>query len=303
VEKLRNKKEKTDKDLAQLQKMEHELEVATQEFQHHDERMKEKIPQIIESIASFFGPIMNTMYAVQSDLYQHLYASVHEYATSQGLNNTDTVVEECLALFEPVRQKAETEVKSLREGKIARTPMGGPVSKPGLFTRKSSGASVPSSKTKPTVPSSSPMPSPRLETRRGSSGGVGKLPPPPPPPSAPSPRLQNTSTLSPTLGPPAYNGSLRPPTNGNSRTTSSSSIGSVDVKKKKPPPPPPPKPSISPKPEFVVAKYDFGGENEGDLAFTVGARIKVIKKTDSLEDWWEGEFNGKRGQFPRNYCE
>lgn len=96
---------------------------------------------------------------------------------------------------------------------------------------------------------------------------------------------------------------LRPPVNGsNGRTPSSSSLASVDVKKKKPPPPPP-KPSISPKPEFVVAKYDFSGESEGDLVFATGSRIKVIKKTDSLEDWWEGEFNGKRGQFPRNYCE
>src|SRR5579862_565643 len=102
----------------------------------HDEKMKELIPSIIESISSFFGPMMSTMYAVQLDLYQHLYASVYEYATSQGLNATENVVEDFLAAFEPVRQKTENEIKSLREGKISRTPMGEHTSKPGLFTRK-----------------------------------------------------------------------------------------------------------------------------------------------------------------------
>jgi amphiphysin len=270
------------------------------------------IPRIVDSISSFFGPMMNTMYAVQADLYQHLYASVHEYATSQGLNQTENVVDECLASFEPMRQKAENEIKSLREGKVARTPMGGGLSKPGLFTRKSSASSASSraSSLKPPAPSAPPISSPRLGNQRTSFSG--KLPPPPPPPSAPSPSLKSPSlspanyrtASSPTLSPPSYNSlqnNVRP-VNGNSRTQSASSITSMDVKKKKPPPPPP-KPSISPKPEFVVAKYDFAGENAGDLAFSTGSRIKVTKKTDSLEDWWEGELNGKRGQFPRNYCE
>ena len=52
----------------------------------------------------------------------------------------------------------------------------------------------------------------------------------------------------------------------------------------------------------MVAQYDFAGEGTGDLAFRVGDRIKVIKKTGSLEDWWEGELHGARGMFPRNYC-
>jgi amphiphysin len=233
----------------------------------HDERMKEIIPSIMESISAFFSPILNTMYSIQSDLYQHLYASVYEYATSQGLTDTENVVEECTALYDPIRQRAETEIKSLREGKTSRTPIGESSSKPGLFGRKSSTSST--SILRPTKPTSPPAYSPNPTI----SPNPTKAPPPGP---------------SPVLG-----------RQNENRTMSSSSVNS----EKKRPPPPPPKPSVSPKPDFVVARYDFAGESQGDLAFRAGDRIKIVKKTDSLEDWWEGELNGNRGMFPRNYCE
>jgi amphiphysin len=253
-----------------------------------DERMKELIPSILESISAFFAPILNIMYSIQSDLFQHLYASVYEYANAQGHSNTDDLVEECFALYEPIRQKAETEIKSLREGKTGRTPMGEGTGRSGLFGRKPS-ASVPAARPS-TFKSTATAPASPIESRKSSSTNNHK-PPPPPPPAGPS------STLTPSFG------SRQNSYGAGSRTPSSSSLGSDAVKNKRPPPPPPPKPSISPKPDFVVAKYDFAGESPGDLAFKVGARIKIIKKTDSLEDWWEGELNGERGMFPRNYCE
>jgi amphiphysin len=247
----------------------------------HDERLKGLIPSIMESISAFFGPILDTMYAIQSDLYQHLYASVYEYATSQGLTNTENLVDEYNSLYEPTRQRAETEIKSLREGKTARTPVGEYTGKSGMFGRKSS--------------SSAPI----------------KSPPPPPPPYTPQEWKPSSSQKPPaqkTVLPPTGQSPLLTPNGrqssiGGSRTPSSSSLNGDAAKKKKPPPPPPPKPSISPKPEFVTAKYDFAGESKGDLPFKIGDRIKIIKKTESLEDWWEGETNGSRGMFPRNYCE
>jgi hypothetical protein len=48
--------------------------------------------------------------------------------------------------------------------------------------------------------------------------------------------------------------------------------------------------------------YDFDGTNEGDLTFREGDRIRVIKKTNSSHDWWEGEVRGVKGSFPANYC-
>lgn len=78
----------------------------------------------------------------------------------------------------------------------------------------------------------------------------------------------------------------------------------IVAKKKAPPPPPPTKPKPKPKPreEYVVALYDFAGEGAGDLSFREGDRIKIVKKTETDLDWWDGEVNGVRGSFPANYC-
>jgi hypothetical protein len=74
--------------------------------------------------------------------------------------------------------------------------------------------------------------------------------------------------------------------------------------KKKPPPPIPGKPKPrGPPAQYVVALYDFEGQTTEDLAFREGDRIRVVKKTDSTDDWWEGELNGRAGSFPANYVQ
>jgi amphiphysin len=72
---------------------------------------------------------------------------------------------------------------------------------------------------------------------------------------------------------------------------------------KKKAPPPPPKRIGSNTGMWVTALYSFKGQEGGDLSFEVGDRIKVVKKTESTDDWWEGELKGMRGKFPANYCE
>lgn len=86
-------------------------------------------------------------------------------------------------------------------------------------------------------------------------------------------------------------------------TTPGSSVSSIIAKKKKKPPPPPPRPADRAPALFVTALYDFAGQGEGDLVFKEGDRIKVLKKTESTDDWWEGELRGVRGPFPANYCD
>ncbi|KAI5208655.1 hypothetical protein E4T39_01416 [Aureobasidium subglaciale] len=82
----------------------------------------------------------------------------------------------------------------------------------------------------------------------------------------------------------------------------STSSGTFSAAGKKKPPPPPPKKRIpSSQGQYVTAVYDFGGQGEGDLSFREGDRIKVVKKTGSTDDWWEGEVNGMVGSFPANY--
>lgn len=86
------------------------------------------------------------------------------------------------------------------------------------------------------------------------------------------------------------------------RIPSGSSMASVAAGKKKPPPPPPKK-MPSTQGFWVTALYDFAGEGQGDLSFREGDRIKVVKKTASTDDWWEGELRGVQGSFPANYCQ
>lgn len=71
------------------------------------------------------------------------------------------------------------------------------------------------------------------------------------------------------------------------RLSSSSTMASIAAKKK-PPPPIPPKRMPSSQGFWVTALYEFAGQGHGDLAFREGDRIKVVKKTDSIDDWWQG---------------
>lgn len=91
--------------------------------------------------------------------------------------------------------------------------------------------------------------------------------------------------------------------NGSAATTpmSTASYSSSAIAKKKPPPPPPPKKRIPAPVEYVVAVHTYPGGQPGDLAFNEGDRIKIVKKTATMDDWWEGELNGLKGSFPANY--
>ncbi|KAJ5272578.1 hypothetical protein N7478_007703 [Penicillium angulare] len=82
-------------------------------------------------------------------------------------------------------------------------------------------------------------------------------------------------------------------------------LASLAGQKKRPPPPPPAKPAKPPRPTttFVTAMYDFGGQGPDDLSFREGDRIKLVKKTGSTDDWWQGELGGVQGYFPANYVE
>lgn len=73
-----------------------------------------------------------------------------------------------------------------------------------------------------------------------------------------------------------------------------------DPKPKKPPPPPPrPRKSTS---ELMVAQYSYDALQNDELSFQEGDRILLLKRTESDDEWWVGELNGKRGSFPASYC-
>jgi hypothetical protein len=110
-----------------------------------------------------------------------------------------------------------------------------------------------------------------------------------------------TSPLAPTISRSEsdYFGNRRP----SQASSIASSAASIAAAKKKPPPPIPAKRLPSYQAQYVTALYDFEGQSAGDLAFKEGDRIRVVKKTDSTDDWWDGELKGKTGAFPANYVQ
>jgi hypothetical protein len=248
----------------------------------------------------------------------------------------DEVVSTWNSAFRPIQSNIES-ISFITRGKAINQPMnlanGGqkPLSAPqtpseGAFRRTSSGL----------INSNNNGPQPR--TLRIPSSGALKSPSP----AAPDPQLSPSSRrrpdyLAPTdfttatvLGGAAIDNSNRDPSPGrspdsrrpsdyfNSRdrpssastTASNVSRGQITpsgfgnaLGKKKPPPPPPKRiPSTKPE-EWVVARYAFEGQGQGDLTFREGDRIKIVKKTETDQDWWVGELDGVKGNFPANYTQ
>lgn len=52
---------------------------------------------------------------------------------------------------------------------------------------------------------------------------------------------------------------------------------------------------------YVTAMYDFVSQQEGDLGFTAGNKIRVIARMN--EEWLYGELGMNQGQFPANYVD
>lgn len=177
--------------------------------------------------------------------------------------------------------------------------------RPRTATSRISSGGSPASETPPRInrmPSSQNMQASRITSK-----------PPMPSPSL-SPYLAPTQSSS-RLAPRASSSNIRPSTSAGgsaagdsyfTRQPSSNNLSAAAAAAgtKKKPPPPPPKKRIGTQPPaiYVVASFPFAGQGQGDLAFEEGDRIKVIKKTDSTDDWWEGECGGRKGSFPANYC-
>jgi len=73
------------------------------------------------------------------------------------------------------------------------------------------------------------------------------------------------------------------------------------------PVPPPADPEPEPEPEaaesgpFAIAVYEYEAAEDNEISFPEGAKIENLAFPD--EDWWEGEYQGKRGLLPANYVE
>ncbi|KAF2278023.1 SH3 domain signaling protein [Westerdykella ornata] len=328
TEALQNKKTRSDRETSALIKHESDLTKATHEYQYADEALRTQLPRLNAATFSLLPHLLANQIVLQNNLIGNLYTVLNQYSIEQGYPDPPPELEEVVPVWEsaftPLRTELESSLELLRTGKAVRQPMRLPdqgSSLTGLGIRN---------KVIPGRRSSSNTSVPTVNAPRSPRPGHTLAPPSegPPVPLSNKPSMSSLNTSTPRLG--ASPGRLTPPSatdqwGGSTPTVSYASANGAGTKAshddyfgrqrilstasspnpaagKKKPPPPPPKKIGSFHGEYVTAMYDFDGMNEGDLTFREGDRIRVVKKTNSSHDWWEGELRGEKGSFPANYC-
>ncbi|KAK4161420.1 hypothetical protein QBC43DRAFT_96171 [Cladorrhinum sp. PSN259] len=318
--KLHRKTGRNAKEEATLAKTQDEVARASEEFGIADDHLRQTLPPLIEATFNLVPPLIANLVLIQNRLLGLYYTALNTYCEDWNFPSPpppmDDVISTWNAAFSPIKSQIET-ISFVRAHSIAQpAPVSG-------YKRTHSGLiPTPSNAPQPRalrIPSTSSNRAPSPEARQPSPG---------PPATRPKPEWANPTdfTTATMLGGGNVDRS-RDRSPGNPRSTSSSyfsrspnnssphlgispaastasSMSTVNgIVKKKPPPPPAKKFIPAAKPEvWVVALYTFVGEGRGDLSFQEGDKIKVVTKTNTDQDWWEGELNGRKGSFPANYC-
>lgn len=301
---------------------------SSQEFQIADDHLSGSLPPLCESIFNLVPLLLAALVNTENRLFGMYYTVLHNYCQENEFPSPppamDEVVADWTAAFQPAQADAEA-FHTMLNGKAIRMPMSSGMEASSTSGPRPSGlrriTTWGSSKEKQ---SDSEAPPPRT-ARIGSSTSLALSNPS----SDRSEQLSRQSSRS-TLGhatdfttatmgqqtpgssriTPGYTPSREKSDyfghqslqNGSGTSTPMSTASNGAIAKKKPPPPPPPKKRIQAPVEYVIAEHTYAGGQPGDLSFNEGDRIKITKKTGTMQDWWEGEVNGMKGNFPANYC-
>ena len=279
-----------------------------------DDRLKSSLPPVITAAFSILPHLLAAQIMTQNTLLAQYYTLLHDYCEEEAFPDppppAPQIISSWDADFKPVKQRIETGIACVAGGKAVKQSMRIEEQPHGSMTGLNIRNGM-SNQRRPSGHALKPPPSP----------AIGAPPDPPSPDLVQRPRISSVpSQTSLSLATPNYSPStLTSPSPseisshapagpradyfGRERLPSNPSMASVAAAKKKPPPPPPQKRLHSTQAFFVTAMYDFDGQGQGDLVFREGDRIKIVKKTESSNDWWEGELRGVQGSFPANYCQ
>ncbi|KAL7621213.1 hypothetical protein AAE478_008530 [Parahypoxylon ruwenzoriense] len=337
VNKLQRKPARSPKEDASLAKAEDEVARAAEEFNMADSHIRETLPPLVAATFSIIPPLLTAVVMIQNRMLGLYYTALHNYCQDYSFPSPpppmESVISMWSAAYEPFKREVES-ITCIASGKAVRQPMRLPDDpsnnadrKPSTSSaasstedgfRRSSSGLIGSSSAGPPPPGPRParIPSFASISSQASTGTKQRLSPAnytannhlTPTDFTTASRLAQTSTpsVSPNSTQPRADYFSRPSSTssatGNTSPNVAATIASAAAKKKPPPPPPPKKSGLGRTEEFVIAQYDFTGQGAGDLSFREGDRIKIVKKTDTDQDWWVGELNGVRGSFPANYC-
>ncbi|KAJ5177117.1 uncharacterized protein N7482_002994 [Penicillium canariense] len=336
VDGLIHKPKRSDRENANLAKAEADLSMAKEVYQAADQDLLQRLPTLISLLFSLAPYILRAQVEIQNSMLAHYYTVLSAYCDDERFPNPPPPMDQVVQEWEVAHGTAQADVESLgclAHGKALRLSQAHETQnkRPSIGGRASSTISSISSIRSGSTGNKNAVPPPMLAPKPwasefrspspssstmtppisvGSSSSTPPLPsggdsymPPPPVAAIPSPYIQPAAppsgvSFSP-AGPKIDHFQLHRQASAN--TTSSLSgpdaLAFAAAKKKKPPPPP------RPAANFVTALYDFDGQGAGDLVFREGDRIRVVQKTNSTDDWWEGELRGMQGAFPANYVE
>jgi amphiphysin len=245
--------------------------MATNEYDYINTALKQDLPRFMTLSTQFIDPLFHSFFYMQLNIFYILLEKMNSFAEETQIDISNIPGNEITSNYEEQRSDAWSHIEELNITKrIIST------SKFVQANRATGGGSM--ARTPSSTSSLSSTKSPPI------TGGFKKAPLPPPSAAASQP-----------APPPPYT-----PSNA-----AASSAAAAAAAKRAPPPPPPmkPKPNLAPKPQVVVALYDFVAQADGDLSFNAGDRIEIVEKTGSTEDWWTGRLNGVQGVFPGNYVQ
>lgn len=301
------KKVRSDRDNVALAKAEKELAVAKEQYRAADDHLTNTLPHVLQAVYSLQPYLLAAQVQIQNTLLGHYYTSLHNYCTQEGFPSPAPPMDEVVRLweeaFKPVQREAEA-TTIIANGKLVR---GGQANG---YRRPSQTSTGRAHSVSPARPIHAPLPDntrPKMVSSASSASLLSvHTPSQPEPLPSPSPAQSAYTTPASSYAPAGPNADYfsrdrsAPNSYNNSTNSSTTALASTIAGKKKPPPPPPR--LNSHQFQFVTALYDFAGQGEGDLVFKEGDKIRIIKKTDSTDEWWQGELRGIRGMFPANYC-
>lgn len=306
----------SDRERAQLTKAQSDLTLATEAYTAADDHLRGYLPPLLTAVWSLQPHLLAAQIRIQNNLLAHYYTMLHSYCQEEGFPSPSPPMDEVIRIWETAwkpRQKEMEAMPMIASGKAVRKsfstddvhnqkPGTNGHRRPSHPTSYSRATSV--SPARPNMAPSSQPSMPRLSHSPSSASLL--TPSNETAVTSPSPSTSAYQTPASGYAPAGPNADYfsrdRHTSNSGSQPTTpggSATLLSGLANKKKPPPPPPRIPSHHY--QFVTALYDFGGQGDGDLAFKEGDKIKVLKKTDSTDDWWQGELKGVKGMFPANY--
>lgn len=318
----------SDRDRGQLTRAQSDLTIATEAYNAADDRLRGFLPPLLSAIWSLQPYLLAAQIRIQNNLLAHYYTMLHNYCSQEGFPSPAPAMDEVTRLWDDAwrpEQKRMEALPMIAQGKAIRksfTKEDAPHPTINGSNRRSSqqnanGSRVPSvSPARPTIPSSTQSYDIKPSLNHSTSS-VSLLSRTPTDTAVTSPSPSSSAYHTPAIGyAPAgpnvdyftrdrtYSSHSSHPTTPGATTPGGSSTNLIaGLAKRKPPPPPPPPRIPSYHYQFVTALYDFNGQSDGDLAFKEGDKIKVLKKTESTDDWWQGELKGIKGMFPANYVQ